>query len=95
MWAGRGGATQRKRCWVITRMCSRDYEGAHKLIPRTEAKTLYLLKDCDLDLREPPLRYIAKKNPHNPRYGDMKLYLKAQVCFWVFEPPGCYYQVVK
>jgi len=57
----------------------RNSDGAHKLIPRTEAKSIYLLKDCDLDLREPPLRYIAKKNPHNPRYGDMKLYLKAQL----------------
>ncbi|KAK6018901.1 XPA protein [Ostertagia ostertagi] len=38
-----------------------------------------LLKDCDLDLRKPVLRYWAKKNPHNPRYGDMKLYLKFKV----------------
>lgn len=51
----------------------------HKLISRTEAKQHYLLKDCDLDKREPPLRFILKKNPHNPRWGDMKLYLKVQV----------------
>ncbi|EPB70258.1 DNA repair protein [Ancylostoma ceylanicum] len=57
----------------------RDDLGEHKLIPRTEAKSAYLLKDCDLDLRNPPLRFWAKKNPHNPRYGDMKLYLKCQV----------------
>jgi DNA-repair protein complementing XP-A cells len=38
-----------------------------------------LLKDEDLDLRRPILRYISKKNPHNPRYGDMKLYLEIQV----------------
>ncbi|KAK6040609.1 DNA repair protein [Cooperia oncophora] len=57
----------------------RDDLGEHKLIPRTEAKSFYLLKDCDLDLRKPVLRYWAKKNPHNPRYGDMKLYLKCQV----------------
>ncbi|KIH56825.1 DNA repair protein [Ancylostoma duodenale] len=57
----------------------RDDLGEHKLIPRTEAKSTYLLKDCDLDLRNPPLRFWAKKNPHNPRYGDMKLYLKCQV----------------
>ncbi|VDN31957.1 unnamed protein product, partial [Cylicostephanus goldi] len=56
-----------------------DDLGEHKLIPRTEAKANYLLKDCDLDIREPPLRFWAKKNPHNPRYGDMKLYLKCQV----------------
>lgn len=57
----------------------RDNEEKHKLISRTEAKQNYLLKDCDLDLREPPLRFVLKKNPHNPRWGDMKLYLKLQV----------------
>ncbi|KAK3507611.1 hypothetical protein QTP70_030799 [Hemibagrus guttatus] len=57
----------------------RDSELKHKLISRTEAKQLFLLKDCDLDLREPPLRFILKKNSHNPRWGDMKLYLKSQV----------------
>ncbi|KGL85186.1 DNA repair protein complementing XP-A cells, partial [Tinamus guttatus] len=57
----------------------RDAEDKHKLITRTEAKEEYLLKDCDLDKREPVLRYILKKNPHNSRWGDMKLYLKLQV----------------
>lgn len=57
----------------------RDNEEKHKLISRTEAKQNYLLKDCDLDKREPPLRFILKKNPHNPRWGDMKLYLRLQV----------------
>lgn len=57
----------------------RDDKGAHRLIARTEAKETYMLKDCDLDIRKPVLRYISKKNPHNPRYGEMKLYLKAQL----------------
>ncbi|XP_009304699.2 DNA repair protein complementing XP-A cells isoform X1 [Danio rerio] len=57
----------------------RDNDVKHKLISRTEAKKNYLLKDCDLDKREPPLRFILRKNPHNPRWGDMKLYLKTQV----------------
>ncbi|XP_010889957.1 DNA repair protein complementing XP-A cells [Esox lucius] len=57
----------------------RDNEVKHKLISRTEAKQLYLLKDCDLDKREPVLRFVLRKNPHNPRWGDMKLYLKLQV----------------
>ncbi|KAG9259725.1 hypothetical protein AMEX_G27252 [Astyanax mexicanus] len=57
----------------------RDNDVKHRLISRTEAKHQYLLKDCDLDLREPPLRFVLKKNPHNPRWGDMKLYLKTQV----------------
>ncbi|XP_068607374.1 DNA repair protein complementing XP-A cells [Brachionichthys hirsutus] len=56
----------------------RDNE-THKLISRSEAKQHYLLKDCDLDKREPPLRFMLKKNPHNPHWGDMKLYLKLQV----------------
>ncbi|XP_071263414.1 DNA repair protein complementing XP-A cells [Salvelinus alpinus] len=57
----------------------RDNEVKHKLISRTEAKQLYLLKDCDLDQREPVLRFVLRKNPHNPHWGDMKLYLKLQV----------------
>ncbi|CAH2007880.1 unnamed protein product [Acanthoscelides obtectus] len=51
----------------------------HKLITKTEAKESYLLKDCDFDKREPPLKYIQQKNPHNHRWGDMKLYLQIQV----------------
>ncbi|KHJ48466.1 DNA repair protein [Trichuris suis] len=51
----------------------------YKLLTRTEAKSQYLLKDCDLDSRKPPLRYLNRKNPRNPRFGDMKLYLRAQV----------------
>ncbi|XP_005998487.1 DNA repair protein complementing XP-A cells [Latimeria chalumnae] len=57
----------------------RDCEVKHKLITRTEAKQEFLLKDCDLDKREPPLQFIVKKNPHNSCWGDMKLYLKLQV----------------
>ncbi|XP_015705451.1 DNA repair protein complementing XP-A cells [Coturnix japonica] len=64
--------------WATCDNC-RDTEDKHKLITRTEAKEEYLLKDCDLDKREPVLRFIVKKNPHNPRWGDMKLYLKLQV----------------
>ncbi|KAF1768386.1 hypothetical protein GCK72_000198 [Caenorhabditis remanei] len=68
----------------------RDDKGEHKLLARTEVKTTYLLKDCDLDLRKPPLRYWAKKNPHNPRYGDMKLYLKCQIEKRVIEVHGSF-----
>uniref|UniRef100_A0A8B9GA41 XPA, DNA damage recognition and repair factor n=1 Tax=Amazona collaria TaxID=241587 RepID=A0A8B9GA41_9PSIT len=64
--------------WATCDNC-RDTEDKHKLITRTEAKEQYLLKDCDLDKREPVLRFIVKKNPHNSRWGDMKLYLKPQV----------------
>lgn len=57
----------------------KDLKDRHSLITRTEAKTEYLLKDCDLDKREPPLRFLAKKNPHQFARGDMKLYLRTQV----------------
>ncbi|XP_063770735.1 DNA repair protein complementing XP-A cells isoform X2 [Pseudophryne corroboree] len=57
----------------------KDTEEKHKLITRTEAKKEYLLKDCDIDKREPVLKYILKKNPHNTHWGDMKLYLKLQI----------------
>nr|XP_016935093.1 DNA repair protein complementing XP-A cells homolog [Drosophila suzukii] len=57
----------------------RDNDDRHALITRTEAKAEYLLKDCDFDKREPKLRYISRKNPHNVRWGEMKLYLHQQI----------------
>ncbi|GFR26237.1 DNA repair protein complementing XP-A cells homolog [Trichonephila clavata] len=56
----------------------RDNDGAHALISKTDAKKEYLLKDCDFDKREPPLKFILRKNPHN-LHGSMKLYLRLQV----------------
>jgi DNA excision repair protein len=49
------------------------------LITKTDSKEVYLLKDCDLEKREPPLKFIVKKNPHNVNWGNMKLYLEIQV----------------
>ncbi|XP_011500076.1 PREDICTED: DNA repair protein complementing XP-A cells homolog [Ceratosolen solmsi marchali] len=57
----------------------RDNDDKHSLITRTEAKQEYLLKDCDIDKREPPLKYILRKNPHNVHWGEMKLYLQIQI----------------
>ncbi|KAL0127406.1 hypothetical protein PUN28_005595 [Cardiocondyla obscurior] len=57
----------------------RDKEGKHSLITKTEAKQEYLLKDCDLDRREPALKYVIRKNPHNANWGEMKLYLHLQI----------------
>ncbi|KZC12824.1 PREDICTED: DNA repair protein complementing XP-A cells homolog [Dufourea novaeangliae] len=57
----------------------RDSQGKHSLITKTEAKQEYLLKDCDFEKREPPLKCIIRKNPHNVNWGDMKLYLHLQV----------------
>lgn len=57
----------------------RDNEDRHMLMTKTDAKNEYLLKDCDFELRKPTLKFIVRKNPHNPRWGDMKLYLKPQI----------------
>lgn len=63
----------------FTNYCFRDPEEAHRLITKTEAVKEYLLKDCDLDKRDPPLKCIKRKNPHNSNWGEMKLYLQIQV----------------
>ena len=57
----------------------RDPDEKHSLITKTEAKQEYLLKDCDFDKREPPLKFITRRNPHNSNWGDMKLYLQLQI----------------
>ncbi|KAF5307688.1 hypothetical protein FQR65_LT06743 [Abscondita terminalis] len=57
----------------------KDPDEEHRLITKTEALKEYLLKDCDLEKREPSLKFIKRKNPHNQRWGDMKLYLQIQV----------------
>ena len=51
----------------------------YSLITRTSAKDKYLLTDYDLDKREPALKCIEKKNPHNRHWGVMRLYLRCQV----------------
>ncbi|KAG1659906.1 DNA repair protein complementing XP-A cells [Nymphon striatum] len=56
----------------------RDNKEKHKLISKTEAKTKFLLKDCDFDIREPALKYLVRKNPHY-QFGEMKLYLESQI----------------
>ncbi|VDK35654.1 unnamed protein product [Taenia asiatica] len=57
----------------------RDSKGIHTLVTRSTAKERYLLTDVDLDVREPPLRRIYKKNPRHSSWGDMQLFLEAQV----------------
>lgn len=61
-------------------MC-RQPDGAHALLTRTEAKSEFLLKDCDLDARPPPLRALVRRNPHAARgaSADMRLYVRACV----------------
>lgn len=63
----------------------RDSRGIHTLVTRSTAKERYLLTDVDLDVREPPLRRIYKKNPRHSSWGDMQLFLEAQVCLLVIK----------
>lgn len=57
--------------------CQSDDTAA--LITKTTAREEFLLKDCDFDKREPPLRFISRKNPHKSTWAEMKLYLRTQV----------------
>lgn len=65
---------------LTARVCRRP-DGAHALLTRTEAKSEFLLKDCDLDARPPPLRALVRRNPHAARgaAADMRLYVRACV----------------
>lgn len=63
---------------VVCDTC-KDIDGKHRLITKTDAKERYLLKDADLDKRDPLLKFILKKNPHNMKWGEMKLFLESQV----------------
>ena len=55
-----------------------EKDGKHELITKTDAKNEFLMKDPDFD-RRPALKFILRKNPHNPRWGEMKLFLRSQV----------------
>ncbi|KAG5684305.1 hypothetical protein PVAND_013540 [Polypedilum vanderplanki] len=57
----------------------KDLDEKHQLITKTDARNEFLLKDCDFDKREPPLKFISRKNPHKSTWAEMKLYLKLQV----------------
>lgn len=63
---------------IYTFLLNRESD-TFNLVTKTEAKSKYLLQDCDIDKRGPPLKFITRKNPHNSRWGDMKLYLELQV----------------
>jgi DNA-repair protein complementing XP-A cells len=59
--------------------CDDEQAIRYSLITRTSAKDKYLLTDYDLDKREPKLKCIEKKNPHNQHWGIMRLYLRCQI----------------
>ncbi|XP_021370779.1 DNA repair protein complementing XP-A cells-like isoform X2 [Mizuhopecten yessoensis] len=57
----------------------KESEDDNPLITKTDAKNKYLLKDADFDRREPPLKFIVRKNPRHNTWGDMKLFYEPQV----------------
>ncbi|CAK1601510.1 unnamed protein product [Parnassius mnemosyne] len=86
--------TEQPRCLECDRLFPQSYlfdtfdysvcdecrdEEAHALVTRTEAKSEFLLQDCDLDMRSPALRCVRRRNPHRARFAEMRLYLRAQV----------------
>jgi len=58
-----------------------EKDGPHELITKTDAKKEFLLKDTDFEEGErgKGLQFLLRKNPHNPKYGDMKLFLRLQI----------------
>ena len=64
-------------CYVYDKC--RETEDKYELITKTDARNKYLLKDSDFDMREPSLKFILRKTPHNPCWGDIKLFLEVQV----------------
>ncbi|XP_050403786.1 DNA repair protein complementing XP-A cells homolog [Patella vulgata] len=68
--------------------CREKNKDTYNLTTKTDAKNRYLLKDEDFDKREPPLKFIVKKNPNNNRWGDMKLFLESQVYYRAIEVWG-------
>ena len=66
--------------------CKNKDKDQFTLISKTEAKAEFCLKDCDFDLREPPLLFHSAPNPH--AMGVMKLYLKGQVYLRAVEVHG-------
>lgn len=73
----------------------KNLDETHELITKTSARDEYLLKDCDFDRREPPLKFISRKNPHKSTWAEMKLYLKLQVEARALEVYGSFDEIKK
>ena len=56
----------------------KDSDSLCTIITKTQARSEFLLTDEEL-ADSAILPSISRKNPHNPRWADMKLYLKKQV----------------
>ena len=61
--------------------CQRVAKGPgdkYQVITKTKAKDQFLLTDRQLDRSQGGLGCMTKKNPHEGRFNDMRLYLRAQ-----------------
>ncbi len=61
--------------------CQRAHRGAggkYRVISKSTAKTEYMLSDSALDGAKGGLGSFAVPNPHDARYGEMRLYLQSQ-----------------
>lgn len=63
---------------VVVCFSCKDTDGLYTIITKTQARNEFLLTDEEL-ADSALLPSISRKNPHNPRWADMKLYLKKQV----------------
>lgn len=59
----------------------------YSLLTKTQARNEYLLTDEEL-ADTSLMKSISKKNPHNPRWSDMKLYLRRQVKDFAIKKAG-------
>lgn len=63
---------------VMVCFSCKESNAQYGIITKTQARNEYLLTDEEL-ADSSCLPSISKKNPHNPRWADMKLYLRKQV----------------
>ena len=59
--------------------CYEEDKDKFPLITKTAAKSKYVLRDGDFERDGTALKFIVRTNPHNPRWGQMKLFLESQV----------------
>ena len=64
-------------CFDCQRAC-KGQGGKYQVITKSKAKDEYLLTDRQLDQQYGGLGCLVQPNPHDSRFGDMKLYLRAQ-----------------
>ena len=64
-------------CYDCQRAC-KGQGGKYQVITKSKAKDEYLLTDRQLDQQYGGLGCLVQPNPHDSRFGDMKLYLRSQ-----------------